>query len=717
MRAALLILFNFFIFLSFFAIEKPFLDSIGKLPVKERVKVVLEKYKVDASQELYSLALTEISKAKVDLQYELSILNAFKSFEFYDINRDSVYFYLQKVDLNTEPDGIIELRKKYNRSKGLCEMFDANYDISISCFHNNIELSKSVNDEDALQMSYADAALPHYYSGNFLEAINYWKLSMALSEKMSDFNTAYGTSLNIALAYAQIGSVDSARYYKDKCLSIGDKEGVALMKSTLFLNSGVIEFKNKDYQEAIKLFKKSTQFCIKEGDSKVYAKAISNISSCYLELGEPEKSKQFFEEALFMVKEAKEHKFIYSLYKLLGQANFETAQYKEAYLYLDSSYHLKDSVLNETKLNQLAELQEKYESVEKDKKIVESELAYKVEKTAKEKQQLETELQKEQKIYLFVGLGLLALFGVFMFNRFKVTKKQNKIIEQQKAEVEGQKSKIEHQHFELGETHREISDSIRYAEKLQEAILPAREDLISNLGDGFVLFKPKDVVSGDFYWTQKLENKVLFAAADCTGHGVPGALVSVVCSNALNRSVKEFNLESPSEILDKTRELVIETFGRGGKEVKDGMDIALCSIEGNKLFYSGANNPMWIVRERANLTEDELSNCKDYTENHCLIDFRPDRRPIGLYTDMGDFTQYEVQLYKNDSIYIFTDGFADQFGGVKGKKLKYKPFKEMLLQLATQSMDTQRSILDDKFTEWKGDFDQVDDVCVIGVRI
>lgn len=402
---------------------------------------------------------------------------------------------------------------------------------------------------------------------------------------------------------------------------------------------------------------------------------------------------------------------------LLGKANYETAEYQKAYLYLDSSYHLKDSVISETKLQQLAELQLKFESVEKDKKIVESQLAYKVEKAAKENQELETALQKEQKIYLFVGIGLLAFFGIFMFNRFKVTKRQNKIIEKQKKEVVEQKSKIEYQHLQLGVTHKEISDSIKYAEKLQEAILPAKIDLLGNLGDGFVFFSPKDVVSGDFYWTQKAGSRMLFASADCTGHGVPGALVSVVCSNALNRSVKEFHLIEPAQILDKTRELVIETFGRGGKDVKDGMDIALCSIENNVLQYAGANNPLWIVREKKNLTEEQLELYKDVIGEYVLLDYKPDRRPIGLYTNMDSFTQHEIPLFKNDSIYIFTDGFADQFGGAKGKKLKYKPFKSMLLKLATQSMSTQRKTLDDTFAKWKGEFDQVDDVCIIGLRV
>lgn len=305
MKTTLFILFNLIIFSLLAGKSDVYADSLSKITDKEKVAKVLSGFKDGRSQELYSLGLATIKQSKLDLNYELSLFHVYKAFGFYDINRDSVYFYLNKVDLAIEPKGSIELRQNYNRAVGLCEMFDSNYDIAITSFHKNIAIAKGAKNDDALQMSYADAALPHYYSGNFLEAIDYWRLSMGMSEKMKDFNTAYGTSLNIALAFAQIDEVDSAKLYKEKCIALGEEEGVSLLKSTLYLNTGVIEYQNKDFEEAIKMFKKSTQFCLKEGEQKVYAKAISNISSCYLELGQPEKSKEFLLEALDIVKEAK----------------------------------------------------------------------------------------------------------------------------------------------------------------------------------------------------------------------------------------------------------------------------------------------------------------------------------------------------------------------------------------------------------------------------
>ncbi len=268
--------------------------------------------------------------------------------------------------------------------------------------------------------------------------------------------------------------------------------------------------------------------------------------------------------------------------------------------------------------------------------------------------------------------------------------------------------KVTHAFLELEEKNKEILDSINYAKRLQEAILPSEKTWNTALPNSFVLYKPKDIVAGDFYWLEMVKDKVLFAAADCTGHGVPGALVSVVCSNALNRAVKEFNISDPGKILDKVRELVIETFVRkdsfGEKsenEVKDGMDISLCvlNINTNEIKWAGANNPLWYVSQN-NLTE-----------------IKADKQPIGKYAEEKPFTTHTLQLNKGDMLYLFTDGYADQFGGPKGKKFKYKQLLELVLNIHKQNLPDQKKELESIFTNWRGKADQIDDVCIIGVKI
>lgn len=264
-----------------------------------------------------------------------------------------------------------------------------------------------------------------------------------------------------------------------------------------------------------------------------------------------------------------------------------------------------------------------------------------------------------------------------------------------------QKKKAEIQSDLLKEKNKEIVDSITYAKRIQHAILPPLKVFKENLPESFVLYKPKDIVAGDFYWMEQVENTTLFAAADCTGHGVPGAMVSVLCNNGLNRSVREFSLSKPGEILDKTRELVIEEFRKSEQEVKDGMDIALCSIEDLKLQYAGAHNALWIIRKNTAEVEE----------------IRANKEPIGNFENPTPFTTHTVQLNPGDSIYIFTDGFADQFGGEKGKKFKAANFKKLLVSIQSKSMEEQKRVINDTFESWKDDLEQVDDVCVIGVRV
>jgi serine phosphatase RsbU (regulator of sigma subunit) len=271
---------------------------------------------------------------------------------------------------------------------------------------------------------------------------------------------------------------------------------------------------------------------------------------------------------------------------------------------------------------------------------------------------------------------------------------KNIVVEQQKAVVEQQKHLVE-------EKNREILDSITYAKRIQSAILPQPKLVKEFLEDSFILYKPKDIVAGDFYWLEVVGDTVLFAAADCTGHGVPGAMVSVVCNNGLNRAVREHKLTEPDQILNKTRELVVEEFEKSDEEVKDGMDISLCALntKTNTLKWAGANNPLWILR------------------NGEIMEYKADKQPIGKHFDAKPFSFIDVQLEKNDIIYIFTDGFQDQFGGPKEKKYRVAQMRELFLSLTSKTMEEQRKIIDVSFEEWKGNLEQVDDVCVIGVRV
>ncbi|MCB0431412.1 MAG: SpoIIE family protein phosphatase [Flavobacteriales bacterium] len=287
-----------------------------------------------------------------------------------------------------------------------------------------------------------------------------------------------------------------------------------------------------------------------------------------------------------------------------------------------------------------------------------------------------------------------ALLRLEEMNRLK--SEQNILLEQQ---VKERTNEINQQKEELADKNKEILDSIAYAKRIQEAILPPDDALTSQLPNGFVYYQPKDIVAGDFYWVEKLGDQIMFAVADCTGHGVPGAMVSVVCHNALNRAVREFRLTDPAAMLDQVRGIVTESFETGGREVNDGMDIALCILDPHtrKLHYAGANNPLYLVR------------------NGKLHEYKPDKQPVGKYVDRKPFVSHLIECLPGDSVYIFSDGFPDQFGGPKGKKFKYGAFKKLLMEISADDSVTQRHVLEKTFVNWKGDLPQVDDVCVMGL--
>ena len=255
----------------------------------------------------------------------------------------------------------------------------------------------------------------------------------------------------------------------------------------------------------------------------------------------------------------------------------------------------------------------------------------------------------------------------------------------------------------IEEKQKEITDSINYAKRLQDGILVPLDLVQSWLPESFIFFNPKDIVSGDFYWIEKVGDKIYFAVADCTGHGIPGALVSIICSNSLSKSLHEDKIFSPSKILDSTRKLVEKRFTRSVEMIKDGMDISLCSldIKTKIITWSGAMNPLWIVR-KGNKSIEEIS---------------PDRQAIGMVENPILFKEHKIKLKVGDSVYLFSDGYQDQFGGPKGKKYLRVKMKKFILSIQKQTMKEQLVSFEKEFNSWRGNQDQIDDVCVMGVKI
>jgi len=351
--------------------------------------------------------------------------------------------------------------------------------------------------------------------------------------------------------------------------------------------------------------------------------------------------------------------------------------------------------------------------------------------------QLEQIQMQQIILYLFFALAfVLAGLGFFIYRAYKIKKQSNILLTeknheilQQNEEIRQQKEEIEAQRDEIGRNRdeiecqrnlaiqqrdeiiyqkKEITDSIQYARRIQQAVLPPKKFFEDIMKDNFFIYnKPRDIVSGDYYWMTEKDNEIVIAAADCTGHGVPGAFMSLLGVAFLNEIINKNEKLSAAQILDELRNYVIKALHQQGRDTqtRDGMDMALCllDIKTLSLQYSGANNPLYLIR------------------NGELIEYKADKMPIGLYDEAKPFTNNIIQLEKNDTFYIFSDGYADQFGGPKakegGKKFKYSKFKELLITIQSEKMPTQLIILDQTIKDWQQDLFQVDDMLIIGIRV
>jgi serine phosphatase RsbU (regulator of sigma subunit)/tetratricopeptide (TPR) repeat protein len=307
----------------------------------------------------------------------------------------------------------------------------------------------------------------------------------------------------------------------------------------------------------------------------------------------------------------------------------------------------------------------------------------------------------EKNVYVPLHIDILKTLGTYT----AIAMENANLVENLEVKVKERTSEVVKQKEVIEEKNKHITDSIKYAKRIQEAIIPGEDMVKAMLKNSFVLYKPKDIVSGDFYWIERKGNKILFAVVDCTGHGVPGAFMSIIGFNGLNQIVNEYHYTKPSEILTHLNKTISHTLRQRVEDsvIRDGMDMAICSIdlEENKLEFAGAFNPLFIIR------------------NNEVVEIRGDKQPIGNFLghENYEFTNREIDLLPNDKLYLFSDGYADQFGGPNGKKLKYNYFRQLLLDNHTKPMEEQKRSIDAFFENWRQGFEQIDDVCIIGVGI
>lgn len=588
---------------------------------------------------------------------------------------------------------------------GNIQSYTGKYGKAIELFSDAYQIAERLNDTTALANALNSLGNCYYYTQEFDQAITYLQRALDVRVQQGDLPMIANSLNNLAGPYFFKQDYDTVKVLYRQAIAIHQKSGDRYQTGIGINNLGLALEYAGDLDSAL-FYYKEAQAILEEGDFK------RGLISVYLNIGAVYHARKKYELAAEMTQKSIDmaididSKFnVVEGYNELSKIYGATKDWKRSLSAFQLMHHYHDSLQRESHSKSTASAQAKFEAKYQNAK---KQQQIELQRAQLDKAEEETKRQNLMKLVFAAALVVALIFGWFVVRSNRRKEKDNRIITLQKQQVE--------------EKNKEILDSITYAKRLQDAILPPPKLFSKLLPESMVLYSPKDIIAGDFYWLEAHEGAIYYAAADCTGHGVPGAMVSVVCSNMLNRAVNEFGLREPGEILDKTRELVVEYFQQGKDEVKDGMDIALCSITADlrSVTFAGANNPLWLISDREGIVLDDLNVSVNETvgdNGRKLFEIKGDKQPVGLHEASAPFRTVKVDLVKGDTLYVFTDGFADQFGGPKGKKFKSKPFKELLLRIDDLPMKDKHDRIKAEFENWRGELEQIDDVCIIGVKV
>ncbi|MBN2681365.1 MAG: tetratricopeptide repeat protein [Bacteroidales bacterium] len=617
------------------------------------------------------------------------------------------------------------------------------YDEALNCFLTALKMNEDSDNTYFIGSIYMNLGVFYDNQSNEDEALKYYFLALENYNDDRSLSNMSNTYNNIACVYQEKGDLDSALFYFTKSLKLNDQlnfvSGNALVYGNIagiFHDRGIIDSAIYYNKKAILI---NTQIKYKEGLTDNY----NNLGIIYSLNKQYNKAIPYLEEAFNLAMEIYYPTVIAKAAHELSIAYEKTGNYKKAYEFHVHYKNYSDTLTKEQAVENITRLQMKYE-FDKERKVAELEKEQvKIKHEAEiDSKNAKIENQRMLTIFFVVLFIIMGSFAFFIYRSFRQKKRLNSILseqkeeilakneelQQQKEEIQSQRDEIEIQR-DLATSQRdqiiiqkkEITDSIHYAKRIQTAVLPDNAIVEEYFSEQFVFFKPRDIVSGDFYWFAKNNNQIVCVAADCTGHGVPGAFMSMLGITLLDEIVNKNKCFNPSLILNKLREDIISALKQHDSEfvnnqsnlsqVRDGMDVSVCTFnkETKKLIYSGANNPLYIVR--------------NYSE---LIELKPDKMPVGLHLKSNsNYSEKELQVNTNDIIYMFSDGFPDQFGGndnsTGGKKFLYKNFKQLLLDISAQPLVNQQELLKQNLDNWMNpgtvSYEQIDDILILGLKV
>lgn len=637
----------------------------------------------------------EFEKEKID---SLKLKTAHQLYRYYfNINIDSAIFYMNSK---------CELSKKHSSSKYInCIIDKADFydrhsktEEALKYYYQAIELSKKNNfkkEESDIYIKLAYLFTEQKKENEALEYLNEAEnilLEIGDKRQLGNCYNAFGT------IYKNKKDYNKALEYHTKSLEIKKEIKDSLGMSFSFNNMGIVYKEMEDFNTALIYYKESLK--IKEQLKNVKGQAGSNIniSDILFTQNKFNEAVKYVEKGILLADSAKAKMFLSIGYNKAYLIYAELGRMDKAYEYSLKYNELYQELFNESSNRAITEMETKYASEKKQQEI---------EMLNAQNEINQMQLDKADNLKkIFIAGGVLILIVIFaLFFGFNSKRKALKMQQEINQKLEEKNEKILYQSLIIEQKNKDITDSINYAKRIQEALMPSTTEINKYHPNSFMFYLPRDIVSGDFYWYTRIGSYSIFALADCTGHGVPGALMSMIGINLLNQIVKEGDVTSPGVALKMLDNKINQTFNIHRNEEltsSDGMDIALIAYneETKILQYSGANRPLLVTKQNE------------------LIEVKPTKHSIGgVSAAAKHFEDHEIKLEKDSNIYLFSDGYTDQFGGEKGKKLKYKPFKDFLVSIIDKPMKEQGEIVARKFFDWKNNLEQIDDICVMGIRV
>ena len=599
--------------------------------------------------------------------------NHIDNFEFKAALRicDSLQLIVEKTNDN------VLLASVYNM-KGSISRDENNMKQAILYYNKAIASYELINYSNGLADTYINLGSVYSFLEEKNTALSYYFKAINKYKAANNSNRLSVVYNNIGNIYTSNHQPVNADYYFRRSITEARKTNDSLSLARVYHNLGNCKFELNQIDSALNYYFHSLSFLGKFNEGVGHMYNYVRIGDAYSKIKNLPQAEYYLNKALPIAISVDSKEELVAIYSVLSDVFKNKGDYKKAYEFVYKRAEYKDSIEKENVHDELIKIE--YETELKNQKK-EQELARQNEKAVNA---AKMESKNKDLLISYLGLGIAVIMGLLILNGYRQKQKANKLISKQKEIVE--------------EKNSEILSSINYAKRIQYALLAHKEFIEKNLPEHYVYFHPKDIVSGDFYWAAKKGSRFYLGVCDSTGHGVPGAFMSLLNTGFLSEAINEKNILEPNKVLDHVRSRLIETISKEGQ--KNGFDgILICLDEkSNELTYAAANNAPKLISDAA------------------INELEKDRMPVGIGENETPFKLFSLKPKKNDMLILYTDGYADQFGGPKGKKFKYKQLNELLLKISTKEMSEQKNELENTFQQWRGELEQVDDACIIGIK-